>query len=87
MVHKSKVALLCIFSLKKFQTPIDTRIQRSLGYDDDAVFNVWANSESDPSSLFRPEGRIDYKSMKSKILEAIMNDYDETDCFSENNVF
>ena len=65
----------------------DTCIQRSLGYDDDAVFNVWANSESDPSSLFRPEGRIDYKSMKSKILAAIMNDYDNTDCLSENNVF
>ena len=58
-----------------------------MGYDDDAVFNVWANSESNPAILFRPEGRIDYKSMKSKILEAIMNDYDDADCLSENNVF
>ena len=62
-------------------------IKRSLGYDDDAVFNVWANDESDPQSLFRPGGLIDYKSMKLKILEQIMNDYDETDCLFENNVF
>ena len=85
MDHEGCFTLL--FSFKKFQTSINTRVQRSLGYDDDAVFNVWANSESDPSSLFRPEGRIDYKSMKSKILEAIMNDYDDIDCLSENNVF
>ena len=81
--------LLTYFEKPKFWEAMknDTSFKRSLGYDDDAVFNVWANSESDPSSLFRPEGRIDYKSMKSKILEAIMNDYDDTDCLSENNVF